>query len=418
MAVNYSLPEAPFTLPPELIELKLHARSVVEKYLMPLESKFLSNKWLDEPNHGDWGGEGQVDGSLPREDWEALKQVSIDSGLYSISMPEEFGGGGWGMLGEVVVGEELKRSVIMLPQASPVGIPIAAAGTQEQKERFLKPSINGDSFIAFAQSEPGAGSDPGNSMKTTATRDGDGWRINGEKMWISGAEHADVLLVFAVTDPEKRQRGGITAFIVDAKSEGITTAPIETWLVRQAHQSSVWFDNVYVPGDRVLGEVGYGFGVGQEFLALGDRVSRAVLAAGRLTRGLEMATEWAKSRVTFGEPIANRQAIQWMLADVFFDLKSIRAIMYEVAARYDAGETVKELRHLASAAKYMGANYGHRSMDKIMQILGGMGETLELPVSTFYRELRHGRIGGGTDEMQQMLVARALLSQGTPVWEA
>lgn len=415
MAVNYSAPAHPFALPPELIELKEHAKSVVEKECFPLEAKFLSNKWHDDgPKHDAF--EGQVDGSLPQEDWEHLAKVSKEAGLYDIALPEEYGGGGWGMLGQVVVGEQIARSVVRLPQSHAL-MPLME-GTEEQKQQFLLPSFEGKVSFAFAQSEPGAGSDPGNSMKTRATPDGDGWRISGEKMWISGADDCDYMLVLAVTDPEKRQRGGMTMFIVDRQSEGISTSPIETWLVRKGHQYNVWFDNVFVPGDRVLGEVGYGFGLGQTFLALQDRLTRGILASGRLSRGLEIATDWAKSRETFGAPIADRQAIQWMLVDVFMDLKSIRAITYETAARYDAGESVQDIRHLASMAKYVGGNWGHRSMDKIMQILGGMGETLELPISTFYRELRHGRIGGGTDEIQRMLIARTLLKQGKEVWEA
>jgi acyl-CoA dehydrogenase len=405
MPVNYSAPETAFALPPELIELKEHTKFIVDKECMPLEPKFL----LDQAEIGG----GQTDGSLPAEDWDRLTQVSKDAGLYAIGLPEEFGGAGFGALGQVVVAEQLSRSIVKLPQSHAM-LPLLH-GTDEQKEEFLIPSVNGEIHFGYAQSEPGAGSDPGNSMRTTAKQDGDGWRINGEKMWISGAAEADYLLVVAVTDPELRQRGGMTLFIVDAKAEGISTAPIPTWLSKHDHTYNVWFDNVFVPNERVLGKVGYGFGLGQEFLAIQDRLTRGSLAAGRLARGLEIATEWAKNRETFGAPLSERQAIQWMLVDVFIDLKAIRSISYETAARYDAGEDV---RHLAAMAKYLGGNWGHRSMDKIMQVLGGMGETLELPISTFYRELRHGRIGGGTDEIQRMLMARALFRRGKEVWEA
>ena len=409
--VNYSAPKTPYALPPELVELQQHTRAIVDKECIPLESKFLSNQWLDE-GAKPGAREGQIDGSLPAEDWAHLKKVSEEAGLYAIGLPEEYGGGGFGVLGQVVVAEQLQRSIVHLPQSSAF-LPLME-GTDHQKEQFLLPSIRGEKKFAFAQSEPGAGSDPGNSMRTKAVREGDGWRIKGEKMWISAADSCDYMLVLAVTDAEKRQRGGMTMFIVDRDSEGITTSPIETWLVRKSHTYSVWFDDVYVPADRVLGEVGWGFGVGQKFLAIQDRLTRGSLACGRLARGLELATDWARSRETFGAPIAERQAIQWMLVDVFMDLKAIRSATYEAAARFDAGEDV---RHLASMVKYLGGNWGHRSMDKIMQIFGGMGETLEMPISTMYRELRHGRIGGGTDEMQRMLMARALLKPGSKVWE-
>jgi acyl-CoA dehydrogenase len=412
MAVKYSPPTTAFALPPELEELKAHARTIVERECIPLEPKFLSNRWLDstEPKPGAF--EGQVDGSLPAEDWAHLTQVSQESGLFAIGLPEEYGGGGYGALGQVVVAEQLARSAVRLPQSRAM-LPLLE-GTPAQIEEFLLPSIRGEKRFAFAQSEPGAGSDPGNSMRTTARRDGDGWRINGEKMWISAADESDHLLVLTVTDPEKRQRGGMTMFIVDRDTPGITMAPVETWLVRKGHQFHVWFDDVYVPHERILGAEGGGFGLGQQFLSIQDRLTRGSLAAGRLARGLELATEWARNRETFGAPLSERQAIQWMLVDVYLDLKAIRSVTYETAARFDAGEDV---RHLAAAAKYLGGNWGHRSMDKIMQIFGGAGETLDLPITTFYRELRHGRIGGGPDEIQRMLMARALLKPGRAVWD-
>lgn len=410
--VNYSAPEHMFDLPPELKELRDHTRHIVETECIPLEGKFLSNKWAGQSDRFLGLGEGQIDGSLPPEDWDHLRQVSEQSGLYAIGLPEELGGGGFGILGDFIVACELHRSVVPLPRAH-VPLPLLK-GTEAQKEEFLYPSLTDDVFMAFAQSEPNAGSDPG-GMTTTAVKDGAGWRLNGVKMWISGAAQATHLLVFAVTDEVKRQRGGITAFIVDTKTEGVSTAPIETWLTSHGHQYMVYLDNVYVPDERVLGEVGGGFGLGQEFLAIQDRLARASLAAGILSRGLDIAVDWAKNRQTFGKPIADRQAIQWMLVDAFLDLKTIRAIGYETAARADAGEDV---RYLASASKLMGANYGHRSIDKLMQVMGGMGETRDMPFTTWYRLLRHGRIGGGTDEIQRMLLARAILKDGSTLWQA
>jgi acyl-CoA dehydrogenase len=165
----------------------------------------------------------------------------------------------------------------------------------------------------------------------------------------------------------------------------------------------------------VLGEVGGGFRLGQLWLAISDRLTRGSLAAGILSRGLELATEWARERVTFGEALSERQAIQWMLVDVMIDLKCIRAISYECAARADAGEDV---RTYAAMAKYLGGNWGHRSVDKLMQVFGGMGEATEHPIPHWYRLLRHGRIGGGTDEIQRMMMARAIMKQGPRLWQA
>lgn len=410
--VNYSAPERMFELPPELKELRDHTRHIVETECIPLEGKFLSNKWAGQSERFLGLGEGQIDGSLPDEDWAHLREVSEQAGLYAIGLPEEFGGGGYGILGDFVVACELHRSVVPLPKAH-IPMPLLK-GTEEQREKFLYPSLKDEVFMAFAQSEPNAGSDPG-GMTTSAVKDGNGWRINGTKMWISGAAQATHLVVFAVTDEEKRQRGGVTAFIVDRNAPGVSTAPIETWLTSHGHQYMVYLDNVYVDDDRVLGEVGGGFGLGQEFLAIQDRLARASLAIGILSRGLDIAVDWAKNRKTFGKPIAEYQAVQGHLVDAFLDLKTIRHIGYETAARADAGEDV---RYLASASKYMGANYGHRSIDKLMQVMGGMGETRDMPFTTWYRLLRHGRIGGGTDEIQRMLIARGLFKEGSKLWES
>jgi acyl-CoA dehydrogenase len=252
-------------------------------------------------------------------------------------------------------------------------------------------------------------------MRTRAVREGDEWVINGTKTFISRAGRADFHLLLAVTDLEKRQHGGITMFIVDAQSPGISVQPVRTWLSEKPGTFTITYDDVRVPHENVLGEVGGGFRFGQNWLAISDRLTRGSMATGFLTRGLEMAVEWAKNRSTFGVAIAERQAIQWMLVDVFLDIKAIRSISYECATRADRGEDV---RTYAAAAKFVGGNWGHRSMDNIMQVLGGLGEVTETPIPHWYRRLRHGRIGGGTDEIQRMLMARAIFKEGVSLWEA
>jgi len=406
--VAYSLPEAAFTLPPELNELKLLAREIVDRECIPLEGKFLA----DEGGvPGAFGGESFIDGSLPAEDWERLTAISKESGLYTATLPEEYGGMGLGVLGAFVLAEERNRSVVPLPMANVSHILFEC--TEEQRPKYLDPIIRGGVF-AFAQTEPDAGSDPG-SMKTTAVRDGDEWVINGTKTFITFADQAVFHLVLAVTDPEKRQRGGITMFIVDADNRGISITPLNVWQTKRPHQFTVVYDDVRVPLGNVLGEVGGGFRLGQQWLAVNDRLTRGSMATGFLSRSLEIATEWAKSRVTFGQPLSERQAIQWMLVDVLVDLKCIRAISYECAARADRGE---DIRAYAAMAKFVGANWGHRSMDKIMQILGGLGEVTETPIPHWYHLIRHGRIGGGTDEIQRILMSRAIFGQGKELWQA
>jgi acyl-CoA dehydrogenase len=408
--LQYGTAEIPFTLPPELNEIKLLTRRIVNEQCIPLEQEFLRRGM----EGAEGSGEAMVEGALEPGDRERLTAISKETGLYSMHLPEEHGGGGFGVLGSFVVGEEINRSLVRLPTANVPNILFNA--NEDQRERYLEPMIRGELRSCFAQTEPNAGSDPGNSMQTRAVRDGDDWVINGTKMFISGADTADFMMLQAVTDPEKRQRGGITMFLIDKDTPGVSMSPISVWLTpRKARQFHVYLDDVRVPHGNVLGEVGNGFRLGQQWLAIHDRLSRGTLAAGILSRGLEMATEWAKERVTFGEPLAERQAIQWMLVDIFIDLKCIRALSYECAARADRGEDV---RTYAAMAKFIGANWGHRSVDKLMQIFGGLGETLDMPIPHWYRVLRHGRIGGGSDEMQRMLIARALFGQGKSLWEA
>ena len=226
-------------------------------------------------------------------------------------------------------------------------------------------------------------------------------------MFISGGASADYILVQAVTDPEKRQRGGITMFIVDNPSEGLSFDPIRMWInPTKAQQHMVHLDNVRLPQTKVLGEVGMGFTLGQKWLVHHDRLLRGSMAIGILTRALEMAIEWSKQRVTYGQPIADRQAIQWMLTDVYIDIMALRASTRETAARADNDEDV---RVEASMIKYCAGEWGWRSIDKIMQVFGGMGETLDMPIAHWYHLLRHARIGGGTSEIHKFVMARALL---------
>lgn len=409
--LHYSLPEAPFTLPLELHELKLLTRSIVDRECIPLEPEFLSNECpgAQGVNHGQL----EIDGSLPRHKWDRLRKISEDAGIYRACLPVEHGGLGFGVLGAVVLAEEINRSIVELPTA--LIPPVFFECNEEQAARYVEPIIEREFVTAFAQTEPGAGSDPGNSMRTRAVRDGDEWVLNGVKTFITDADRASVIMTLAVTDEDLRQRGGITMFLVDRDSPGLTVQPLSTWLASEPHQFTVYYDNVRVPAANVLGEVGGGFRLGQLWLAISDRLTRGSLAAGILSRGLELATEWAKTRETFGQPLSERQAIQWMLVDVFMDLKCIRATMYECASRADAGEDV---RTYAAMAKYVGANWGHRSIDKLMQVFGGIGESSDHPVPHWYRLLRHGRIGGGTDEIQRMLMARALFKQGPDLWRA
>ena len=397
-------------LSPEIDGLKNMIRQIVRDECVPLEAEYLANPPQEGVDDGGPKGIAEtvmgVVGTLSPEKWGRLNQVSKETGIFTSFVPEEYGGGGMGALGHVVLDEEIHKSIVQLP-TSPVPMMMIGSCTPEQERKYLYPSIQGDLNYAFGQTEPQAGSDPGGMMQTRAVRDGDDWVISGAKMFISGAATADFLLVQAVTDPEKRQRGGITMFIIDNPSPGLSFEPIRVWIVpTKAQQYMVHLDEVRVPQTQVLGEVGLGFTLGQQWLVHHDRLLRGSMALGILSRALEMAIDWAKQRVTYGRPISDRQAIQWMLTDVYIDIMNLRAVTRETAARADRGEDV---RVEASMIKYCAGEWGCRSIDKIMQVFGGMGETLDMPIPHWYHLLRHARIGGGTSEIHKFVMARGLL---------
>ena len=397
-------------LPPELEALKNTIRQIVKDECYPLEAEFLANPSRDrveEPGapRGIAEALSGLLGILPEAAWDRLNKVSKDTGIYTSFVPEEYGGG-MGALGHVVLDEEVHKSIVQLP-TSPVPMMMIGSATPEQEQEYLIPSVEGKLHYAFGQTEPNAGSDPGGMIQTSAVLDGDDWVINGTKTFISGAASADYLLVQAVTDQEKRQRGGITMFIIDNPIPGLSFDPIRLWVnPGKPQQYTVNIDNVRVPQTKVLGEVGQEFTLGQKWLVHHDRMLRGSMATGILSRALEMPIDWAKERVTYGRPIADRQAIQYMLTDVYTDIMTLRSITRETAARADAGDDV---RVEASMIKYCAGEWGWRSIDKIMQVFGGTGETLDLPIAHWYHILRHARIGGGTSEIHKFVMARGLL---------
>ena len=408
-----------FRLPPELEALKLNIRQIVRNECIPLEETYLKTPPGTYSGDGKGSPTGLAEdhwqfGDLPLEEWERLERISKETGIFAMHVPTEYGGGGMGALGHVVLDEEVQRSIVHLPVAY-VPVMMYGSATPEQLEKYLLPCVRGEKGYAFGQTEPQAGSDPGGMMQTRAVRDGDDWIINGTKMFISGAASADFILLQAVTDEEKRQRGGITMFIIDKGTPGVSFAPIRVWISPDVtRQYFVYLDNVRVPRTNVLGEVGGGFALGQKWLAHQDRLLRGSLALGIMTRSLEMAIDWAKRRVTFGRPIADRQAIQWMLVDIYIDIMALRGLTWWTAWRSDQGEDV---RVECSMVKYCGSEWGWRSIDKVVQIFGGVGETLDMPMPHWYHILRHTRIGGGTSEVHKFVMARALLG-GRVSWEA
>jgi alkylation response protein AidB-like acyl-CoA dehydrogenase len=392
-----------YQLPPSIREYRDLARRIVREELVPLEKEYLAS-----PNHA-YGlpPTTNLRSVFDKTVVDHLEGIAHDSGLFKLLVPEQHGGPGLSLLAQVVIEEEFNYSPVPFPFANVPNILYECRG--DQVERFLQPVIDGRKTTAFAQTEPGAGSDPGGMMTTRATRDGDGWVLNGTKMWISNAGDCDIMMVQALTDPEKRQRGGITMFLVERTNPGVTVdmPGIATWLGPRASQHVIHFEDCRVPDSDVLGEVGRGFQLGQRWLTIHDRLMRGPYALGKMQRALDMSVEWAKQRKTFGKPISERQAIQWKLVDMYVDIQALRSMTYEMAARADSGEDV---RTEAALIKMTSTDWGARCLDHAIQVHGAMGESLGLPLTLFYRVLRHAQIGGGTSEIQRVLIARKLLA--------
>jgi len=372
---------------PELAEMRPAIRRFVTGQLDPI------SRQIDET------------GELPPQAMAELRA----QGYLGMRLPEELGGGGFDMSTYCLVMEEVARShriyTVMLDATSGLTpSAIALHGTPEQKAKYVARLASGEGLASFALTEPDAGSDAA-AMRTSATRVAGGWKINGIKHYISAAHRAEVIMVMAVTDPQLRARGGITAFLVDRGAVGMEITRVDKTIASDPIQlAEIRFDDCFVPDAAVLGEVGQGFAIAMGSLASG-RMSVSAACIGAADRLIEMAVAWARERVTFGQALSERQAIQWMLADSATELAHARALAYDVLRRLDAGEAVGSG---PSMVKLFCSEMVGRVADRVVQIFGGAGLIRGLPIERFYRDVRHYRIGEGSSEVQRMLIARAL----------
>jgi len=369
-------------------EIRDWVRTFVTREVMPLESTVLERERRNERG-------------LTREELRALRAKAKESGFFGVQTPEEYGGMALGAVMTALVEAELGRSFVPFSFGGDADN-ILYSANDEQQERYLLPTINGDKISCFAITEPGAGSDARN-IRTSAVRDGDEWVINGEKTFITFGDIADFVMVFAVTDKEKGANGGVTCFLVDREA-GWTSAPIPT--MGQWGPASLSFQDVRVPHSAILGEEGRGFELAMRWIGRG-RYLLPARALGACERLVEMGMEHARQRVTFGEPIANRQAIQWMVADSAVEIEALRWLVLSAAWQVDQGI---DSRQSQSMAKLYGGVKANEIVDRVLQMHGGMGYTRELPVERWYRELRVLRIYEGTDEIQRRTISRNLLS--------
>ncbi|GAA2668742.1 MULTISPECIES: acyl-CoA dehydrogenase family protein [Actinosynnema] len=376
-----------FALDEEQTQVRDWVREFVRREITPLEPEVLRRERAGQPG-------------LTGDELAELQAKARASGFFGVLTPQEYGGMGLGAVMAALLETELGRSFVPF-RFGGAADNILFHGNAEQKERYLLPTISGERLSCFAITEPGAGSDA-KAIRTSARRDGDDWVISGEKTFITGGHEADFAMVFAVTDRDKGADGGVTCFLVD-RDMGWRSEPIST--MGQWGPAALVFDGVRVPSENVLGEVGGGFRLAMQWIGQG-RYLLPARALGSCERLVEMAVEQARNRVTFGKPIAEYQAIQWMIADSAVEVEALRWLVLHAAWLVDQGA---DSRHAQSIAKLYGGVKANEIVDRVLQIHGGMGYTRELPVERWYRELRLLRIYEGTDEIQRRTIARNLL---------
>jgi len=265
------------------------------------------------------------------------------------------------------------------------------------------PVVRGELKACFAQTEPDAGSDPA-SMRTKAVRTERGWKINGNKRYITKAAKADFAQVMAVTDPEKGARGGISCFIVDMDTPGVTIGPAEMTMMGDTPYE-IMFEDVEIPAEHLIGGEGMGFALAQDYINHG-RIRHGAHSCGAMARCLEMTVSYVKQRKTFGAVLSDRQGVQWMLADGYMALHATRLMVHDAAAKLDLGQ---DARVETFMAKITGVEKGFKVVDDCMQLHGGMGLTRETPLERYWRDLRSFRITEGPTEVLKTTMARSIL---------
>jgi alkylation response protein AidB-like acyl-CoA dehydrogenase len=331
-----------------------------------------------------------------------------DLGLMGTCIPEELGGAGADFVSYILTLEELSRAdagvgVTVAVHTSAVTLPLLDFGTEEQQARFVPPLARGDYLGAFALTESEAGSDAG-SLKTRAEPEGDGWRLNGAKQWITNGRYAGTFLVFARTDPSSLAARGVSAFILDADHVRITRDEEKLGLNSSVTNDLV-IEDALISRARLLHEEGMGFRVAMHTLD-GGRIGIAAQALGIAQAAYDVAREYAKQRYTFGKPIAEHQAIQMKLADMSTEIDAARLLVYRAATLKDRGESVTEA---GAKAKLFASEVARRQTGEAIQILGGYGYTKEFPVERYYRDAKITEIYEGTNEIQRLVIARAIL---------
>lgn len=368
-------------------------RRFVDDELLPLERSLLER----EAN----GGEAVLD----KDTVFRIDERSKELGLWGMDAPEAFGGSDLPQVAIAAVNMELGRTVTpyTFPPDSPNLRMLVGAADPAQQERYLRPYVEGKTISAIGISEPGAGSDP-RRMRTRATRTNSGWRLNGSKIWISKADKADFTIVMAVTSAPDAAKPAMSAFLVDRGLPGITVGnPIR--MIGGTWTYEVVFDDVALPDGALLGQEGGGFAPMQTRL-MTRRLEIACWSIGTAQRALDLMMAHVKERVTFGQKLAERQSVQWWIAEAAVSIRTCRLLAFEIAWRLDRGEDVSTL---VSMAKFRAADMAQEVIDNTMQAFGAMGMSKEMPLHLMAARIRLMRIYDGPSEIHRWVVARDLL---------
>jgi len=377
-----------FNLTPEQKALQEKAGKFARSEILPVAAKY------------------DRDGTFPLD----VTRKAYDEGLLTLVIPKKYGGEGVGILDSCIIYEELAAACMGIYLGIFVSTlalyPIVKFGSEEQKERFLKPFCESFSLASYCLSELSVGSDPA-SMKTTAVLDGDHYVVNGTKMWITNGGYANLYLVFANTDLAKKHKG-IICLIVPSHLEGVSHGePIDKMGQRASNTTAVTFKNVTVPKENLLGGEGEGFRKAMAALDI-TRPMIAIGAVGVARTALELSLEYAKKRVQFEAPIIQHQAVQFMLAEMSQGIEAARLLVWKAAWLADQGvRNTKE----ASIAKAFAADMAMRVTTDAVQIYGGMGYTKWHPVEKLMRDAKVIQIYEGTAQIQRIVIARQLLKE-------
>ena len=379
-----------FVLPAELIALREQIRRIVRDELLPIEQRI-------DPDAAE----------IPEEDYRRLAAKTKAAGLWCLGAPEQYGGGGLDTFSMSVLLEEMAQHRMGLYNAG-CGVfgryppPVIYGGTRAQIEKYAVPALRDGFRTFFAITEPSGGSDPANAIRSRGVKQGSHWVLNGTKTFISHAHEAEWGVVFVRTDAAKG-RAGISCFIIDKGTPGFTAKPIRT-IRTVAVPNEVVLEDCRIPEENLLGEEGRGLHLCLDLLTR-LRFPYSACNLGVAVAAHRMAVAHAKQRETFGVPLSQRQAIQWMLADAEVELRATRWLIWEGAWKADRGE---DARVEASIAKLYSSEVLGRVVDKAVQIHGGYGVSKEFPLERWYREARVRRIGEGPSEVHRMVIARSL----------